>query len=97
MSEPKMFDPPPPGKIVTRKWKGGKLVSEEVRENTYEPNSADLDLILIGCECGHEFEMPYDCKGFLHDKNMFCGGCGESGKFKVLDSSPNRIARGEGE
>ena len=91
MTESKMFDPPPPGKIVNRKWKNGKLVSEEFSEDTFKPNAADLDLVLIGCECGNQFDVPYDCVGMMNHENGSCGQCGESGKFSVIsDPSPNK-------
>ncbi len=65
--------------VITRKWKKGKLVEETKSEIDWEPTEADLDQVLIGCECGNEFHMPRDCLMFGFDQ-MFCGQCGKPGK-----------------
>ena len=70
--------------VITRKWKGGKLIEETKSEIDWEPNEADMDLITIGCECGNEFDMPWDALAFGGFDGMYCGQCGETGKMKVI-------------
>ena len=55
-------------------------------------NDADFNLVQIGCECGHKFDMPWDAMAFGGlGENSFCGQCGESGKMQVVaDPSPNK-------
>jgi len=70
--------------VVNRKYVKGKLVSETKETIDWEPNEADLDLIKIGCECGNEFEMPWDAMAFCGLDGMYCGQCGETGKMEAL-------------
>lgn len=59
---------------------------------TYELSEADLDVVRIGCECGNNFDMPWDAVAFggLGERS-FCGQCGEPGKMKIVqDPSPNK-------
>lgn len=73
------------GEILTRKWKGGKIVEEKREQTDWKPNAADLDLVLVGCECGNQYQTPWDTLMFLNSKNSFCGQCGQSGKMKVIE------------
>ena len=78
--------------VITRKWKDGELVEETKSEIDWEPNAADLDIVLIGCVCGNEFDMPWDAVAFggLGEGN-YCGQCGKSGTMQVIaDPSPNK-------
>lgn len=72
------------GEIVTRKWKHGKVVEESRRQTDWKPNAADLDLVRVGCECGNQYDTPWDTLMFLNDELSFCGQCGKSGKMKVI-------------
>lgn len=73
--------------VVTRKWKNGKVVEETKSEIDWEPNEADLDVVIIGCDCGNKFDLPRDVLMFGFD-NMYCGQCGESGKMNVIGHNP---------
>lgn len=54
-------------------------------------NEADLDIVLVGCECGNQFDIPWDALAFCGFRGMHCGQCGEMGKMKVIaDPSPNK-------
>jgi len=72
------------GEIITRKWKGGKIIEETREQSNWKPNAADLDIIQIRCECGNQFDTPRDSLMFLNSKNSFCGQCGESGKMVCI-------------
>lgn len=72
-------------KIVTRKWKNGRLIQE-----TSEPVSEELqrridrefdNAATVTCECGNSFPMPRDALFGLSD--MYCGQCGKSGLWSV--------------
>ena len=61
-------------------------------DKPWKPNEADLDLVQVGCECGNEFDMPWDAVAFggLGERS-FCGQCGEAGKMVVInDPTPNK-------
>ena len=60
--------------LITRKWLGGKLVSETKKQVEWGLNEADLDVVEISCECGHIITMPRDALFAL--PNMHCGSCG---------------------
>jgi len=80
-----------PGELVTRKFKDGKIVEEKREFVDWKPNEADFDIVLVGCECGNQYDIPWDCLMFLNDKNSCCGQCGKSGKMKIIaDPSPNK-------
>lgn len=80
-----------PGTLLTRKWVGGKVVEEKQEKVDWKPNAADLDTVLVGCECGNQYDVPRDCLMFLNSSNSFCGQCGKSGLMKVIiDPSPNK-------
>ena len=70
--------------VITRKYVKGELVEETKQDIDWQPNEADLDLIKIGCECGNEFELPWDVMAFGFLSDMNCGQCGEAGKLKVI-------------
>ena len=70
--------------VITRKYTKGKLVSESKENIDWSPNEADLDLIGVSCECGNEFEMPWDAVVLCGFECMYCGQCGETGKMKVI-------------
>ena len=72
--------------VITRKWKNGVCVEETREQIDWEPNEADLDTVDIECECGNKFDMPRDCLMFGFD-GMYCGQCGESGKFRVAKAT----------
>lgn len=77
--------------VINRTYKKGKLVSETKEEIDWQPNEADLDIILIGCECGNQFDMPWDVLAFSGFIGMRCGQCGEIEKMEVIaDPSPNK-------
>lgn len=79
------------GEIVTSEWKDGEKVSEKRVKTDWKPNAADLDIVLVGCECGNQYDMPWDALMFLNDENSSCGQCGKSGKMNVIaDPSPNK-------
>jgi len=79
------------GEIVTRKWKNGEVVEEKREQVDWKPNAADLDIILVGCECGNQYDIPRDCIMFMNNENSFCGQCGQSGKMEIIaDPSPNK-------
>jgi hypothetical protein len=79
--------------VVTRKYKKGVLSEETKEQVSWEPNEADLDIVLVGCECGSQHDMPWDCIRYMNDENSFCGQCGKSGKMSVItDPSPNKKA-----
>lgn len=79
------------GEIVTHKWENGEVVEEKRKQTDWKPNAADLDIVLVGCECGNQYDMPWDALMFLNDENSYCGQCGKSGKMGVIsDPSPNR-------
>lgn len=81
------------GEIVTRKWKNGEIVEEKREQVDVKPNSADLDTVLVECECGNKFDIPWDATMFLNDENSYCGQCGQSGNFRVIaDPSLNKEA-----
>ncbi len=65
--------------IITRKWKGGQVVSEERTQIDWGPNEADLDTEKLLCTCGMEHEIPFDAC-FALDQ-MTCGGCGVAGNI----------------
>ena len=72
--------------VITRKWKNGELVEEKTEQADWQPNAADLDLVTIGCECGNNFQMPWDAVAFGGlGEGSFCGQCGSSGKMNVID------------
>ena len=52
--------------------------------NKWEPNEADLDLILVQCDCGWKFKLPWDVMAFGFLKDLCCGKCGELGNFSYL-------------
>lgn len=80
-----------PGELVTREFKGGKLVKETRGQVGISYNAADLDIVLVGCECGNQYDTPWDCLMWLNDENSFCGQCGQSGKMRIIaNPSPNR-------
>lgn len=72
------------GEILTRKWKGGKVVEESRKQTNWKPSAADLDVVLVGCECGNQYDLPRDCLGFMNDERSFCGQCGQAGKMSVV-------------
>ena len=75
------------GEIITREYKGGKLVSEERKQTNWKPNAADLDVVQVQCKCGNTFEMDWDAVAFGGlGKNTFCGQCGKEGNMKVVES-----------
>jgi len=78
------------GEILTRKWKGGKVVEEKRDQTDWKPNAADLDIIQIRCECGNQFDTPRDALMFLNVKNSFCGQCGKSGKMSLISYGCSR-------
>lgn len=79
---------------ATKKYKKGKLIEETKTEIDWKLREADLDIVLVGCECGNQYDLPYDCIGFMNSENGQCGQCGESGKMSVIaDPSPNKEAR----
>jgi len=79
------------GEIITRKWKDGKITEESRKQVDWKPNAADLDIVLVGCECGNQYDIPWDALQFLNSKNSFCGQCGQTGKMKIIsDPSPNK-------
>ena len=67
--------------IITRKWKGGKVVSETTKQVDWELNEADLDCVTVACECGNSFEMPRDALFGLSD--IHCGQCGKAGRMRI--------------
>jgi hypothetical protein len=73
--------------VTTRKWRNGELVEETKSRIDWKPNEADLDVVVIGCECGSKFNMPRDCLMFGFD-DMYCGQCGKTGKMSVVDYNP---------
>lgn len=79
--------------ITTKKWVKGKLVESKEEHVDFKPNQADLDIVLVGCDCGNQFDMPWDAVAFGGlGENSFCGGCGKSGTMKVIsDPSPNKL------
>ena len=93
--------------IITRKWKGGELVSESRKEVDWKPNAADLDVVMVGCPCGNKFDMPRDALWCLSHESMSCGQCGKSGIMEVISDTPGpkehtehcqkRMAWGDGE
>lgn len=74
------------GEIVTRKWKNGKVVEESREQTDWKPNSADLDLVQVRCECGNQYDTPRDTLMFLNSELSFCGKCEKSGMMKVVKS-----------
>jgi hypothetical protein len=72
------------GEVLTRKWTGGKVVEESRSKTGWKPNADDLDVVLVGCECGNQYDLPRDCLGFMNDKNSYCGQCGHAGKMSVV-------------
>lgn len=71
------------GEILTRTWKNGQTVKEKREQTNWKPNAADLDLVLVRCECGNEYDIPRDCLMFLNSENSFCGQCGKTGKMHM--------------
>ncbi|MDY6903705.1 MAG: hypothetical protein SWH61_03375 [Thermodesulfobacteriota bacterium] len=78
--------------IIKRKYVNGELVDESIEEIDWEPNEADLDIVLVRCkECGNEFDMPFDALMYLNDAHSQCGQCRKTGTFEVVaDPSPNK-------
>lgn len=70
--------------IIKRKYAKGKLVKETREHIDWEPNEADLDLVDVKCDCGNKFDMPWDAIAFGGFEGMYCGQCGETGKFEVV-------------
>ena len=71
--------------IITRKWHNGVLV-EETREPVSDTLQRQIDrefdnAATVTCHCGNSFPMPRDALFGLSD--MYCGQCGESGKWSV--------------
>ena len=70
--------------IITRKYVNGEVVNEHKKEVDWKPNAADLDTVIIKCECGNEFDLPRDCLMFGF-KNMLCGGCGKDDGYEIKE------------
>lgn len=79
------------GEILTRKYSAtGEVLEEKRTQTTWKPNAADLDLVLVGCSCGNQYDTPRDTLMYLNHERSFCGQCGSSGKMSILaDPSPN--------
>ena len=56
-------------------------------------NAPDLDIVLVGCECGNQLAVPLDALRQIDIQMARCGKCGKSGRMSVLaDPSPNKKA-----
>jgi len=70
--------------VITRKLKNGKCVEETRQHVDWEPNEADLDIVTVGCDCGHTFNIAWDAMAFGCNQ-INCGQCGEAGKMKIIE------------
>jgi len=54
------------------------------KNKEWEPNESDLDRIIVKCDCGNQFTVPWDVMAFGFLKEMCCGKCGQQGNITYL-------------